>query len=199
MGDILYVSHPEVLIDLAIPVPDWPLSAAGRARMRAFAETDIVSTATSVWCSAERKAREGAEIVGARLELAVHEDATLGENDRSATGFVAPPRFWELVEAFFAHPELSIEGWERAVDAQARIMGALRNVAEHAPRGRAVVVAHGGVGALALAALTGQPISRDLDQQAQGNSFRFDRESFALLQGWQPLPLVGETADGVAP
>ncbi len=38
MAQILFVTHPEVVIDPAVPVPRWPLSAKGRARMEALAE-----------------------------------------------------------------------------------------------------------------------------------------------------------------
>ncbi len=31
---IWFVTHPDVLIDPAVPVPDWPLSARGVARVR---------------------------------------------------------------------------------------------------------------------------------------------------------------------
>ena len=51
--------------------------------------------------------------------------------DRSATGYVAPPRFWEIVDAFFGQPDTSILGWETARAAQARIkagMSATRRI-----------------------------------------------------------------------
>ena len=48
----------------------------------------------------------------------------IGENDRSATGFLPREEFWATADLFFAHPTESIRGWERAIDAQARIVAA---------------------------------------------------------------------------
>ena len=53
-----------------------------------------------------------------------------GENDRSATGFLAPPDFEAAADRFFAEPETSFRGWERAIDAQARIVAAVDRTLE---------------------------------------------------------------------
>lgn len=146
---ILFVTHPEVVIDPAIPVPDWPLSPRGRERMERFCSRPELGSVGRIVSSDERKARDGAEIVGAKLGLSVETDARLAENDRSATGYVAPPRFWEIVERFFAEPDVSVEGWERARDAQTRIVGAVRDIASSASGEEDIcVVSHGGVGTL---------------------------------------------------
>ena len=46
----------------------------------------------------------------------------LGENDRSSTGYLPKAEFEAVADAFFARPEESVRGWERAVDAQRRIV-----------------------------------------------------------------------------
>ncbi|PCJ84305.1 MAG: histidine phosphatase family protein [Hyphomicrobiales bacterium] len=169
-------------------VPDWPLSDLGRARMAATSQANWVQGATSIWCSTETKAQDGAEILQDALGLPVFELEELGENDRSATGYVAPPEFWDIVDAFFAQPDTSIRGWERAADAQTRIIAALTKINADAPDGDALIVAHGGVGALAMCALRGVAISRSHDQSNQGNWFAINRQDFSLVHGWQALP-----------
>jgi len=57
--------------------------------------------------------------------MSAAEHGCLGENDRSATGFLARDEFEATVNAFFAYPQDSIRGWEPAVDAQARIVRAI--------------------------------------------------------------------------
>jgi broad specificity phosphatase PhoE len=188
MARVIYISHPEVVVDPKVPVPQWGLSPAGKARLKLFASDAALDGATSVWSSTETKARDGAAILAAARGLPHAEDTELGENDRSSTGFVPPPRFWELRDAFFARPDESVEGWETARYAQVRILGALDRVANHAPAGDIAVVAHGGVGALALAALSKADISVSFDQPEQGNWFTFDRETRRLISGWAPLP-----------
>ena len=187
---ILFVTHPEVVIDPAVPLPDWPLSPLGRERMEAFCGRPELASVGRIVCSDERKARDGAAIVGARLGLSVEADARLGENDRSATGYVAPPRFWEIVERFFAKPDVSVEGWERARDAQARIVGAVRDIASSASGHDDIcLVSHGGVGTLLLCDLLNEPISMRRGQPVSGGGcfFVFDAARWALEEGWRDI------------
>jgi broad specificity phosphatase PhoE len=193
MSLLLFVTHPEVVIDPAVPVPDWPLSELGRRRMERFARSPLLRDVALVVSSEERKARDGAAILAASLGVPTAVDPELGENDRSATGYIAPPEFWEVVDAFFAQPQVSTRGWERAVDAQSRIVLAVRRAAESAVEGDVAVVSHGGVGALLLAQLSGARIGRDLDQPHGGGGCYcvVERESFALLQGWRVIEEAG--------
>jgi len=185
-----FITHPEVVIDPAVPVPDWPLSGLGVARMRAMLAEPWVAGIGAVFSSTERKARQGARILAGHLGLVVTELAALGENDRSATGYLPKAEFERVADTFFARPEESVRGWERAVDAQARIVGAVSEMLRRAPAGQDVaIVAHGGVGALLLCHLTGQKISRAADQPGAGggNRFVFRRDGWALMQAWQPI------------
>jgi len=84
-------------------------------RIRALSWAGGVRT---VWCSAERKARESAEILAGQLCLRrVFELPALGENDRSSTGYLLKTEFELTAAPFFARPEEGIRRWERAVDA----------------------------------------------------------------------------------
>ena len=161
-----------------MPVPRWGLSDTGRARMRAFA-----CDAASVWCSAERKAVEAASFLGSPRVL-----PALGENDRSATGYLPPDVFEATADRFFAEPDTSVDGWETARAAQARIVAAVEDVLAAAPPGDVAIVSHGGVGTLLLCALSGSPITRELDQPGQGHWFAFERASRRVLHGWRALP-----------
>ena len=158
-----YVTHADVVIDPEVPVPDWALTERGRARHQACAER--ISGIGSVLCSFERKAVEGAEIIAAAHGMLARPVLSLHENDRSATGYLPGPEFEATAEAFFARPREKIRGWERAIDAQYRIVATLKRVVAEAPKdGDIVVVAHGAVGALLRAHLLGDSISRSHDQ-----------------------------------
>ncbi len=191
MARILFLTHPEVVIDPAVPVPDWPLSGTGRLRMGRFAKLlETRGGLTAVWSSRERKARDGAEILAARLGIPHRIDPDLGENDRSATGYLAPPEFWEVVTEFFGRPDESARGWETARMAQARIVGAVnRLAAEEATGGDIVVVSHGGVGRLLMALLQGVEIGEE-DQPAHpggGCWMELDRASLAMAETWRSI------------
>lgn len=189
-GSVLYLSHAQVAIDPAIPVPDWSLSAVGRTRTERFALSPRLGAVTAIYSSGERKAVETAAILADRLGVPFMVVAPLHENDRSATGYLPPPRFEAVADRFFAEPETSVLGWERAVDAQARILAAVRSILDRdTMSGDLLLAAHGGVGALLLAKLSEAPISRAFDQPPTGggNVFAFSRRDLSLLHGWRPM------------
>jgi broad specificity phosphatase PhoE len=121
----------------------------------------------------------------------VAELAELGENDRSATGYLPRAEFEALANEFFAHPARSVRGWETAIDAQHRIVSAVDELlaASAVKLGDTAIVAHGGVGTLLLCYLRGDTISRAHDQPPNngGNYFAFDFGSRRLLHGWRPV------------
>jgi len=184
----LYITHPQVLIDPAVPVPDWGLSERGRERALLAASADWSRQIGRFVASTERKAIETADILSAG-RLAIETDHSMGENDRSATGFLRPDAFEEAADWFFAHPEQSFRGWERAVDAQARIVSAVERVlADHDPAIPIAFVGHGGVGTLLKCHLKGTPIRRDGDQPAGGgNLFAFRLADRAVTCDWTPM------------
>jgi broad specificity phosphatase PhoE len=158
--------------------------------MRAGLAQRWVAEITSIYCSNERKAIDGAEILGDYLSLPITKRQDLGENDRSATGFLPPAEFEAVATAFFSHPNESVRGWERAVDAQDRIIRAVRAIAaaELQP-GTIAVVSHGAVGTLLHCALARNPISRRWDQRANGggNYFAFELEPTRVLGWWSAI------------
>jgi len=182
-----FLTHPQVRVDPATPVPQWDLSDVGRARAAALAGSPFLAATTSIWSSTEVKALRTAELIAGGIPHLVRED--LGENDRSATGFVPPEEFEALADAFFAHPDESVRGWANAADEQRRIVAAVDAVLtdERSGDGDIVVVAHGGVGTLLLCHLLGRPITRELDQPGQGHYFTVDRDTRAVQHGWRPL------------
>jgi broad specificity phosphatase PhoE len=201
MATVSFITHPDVVIDPAIPVPDWPLSDRGRKRLGELLRQPWVASIGAIWCSTERKAREAAAILAEARALPVTERHDLGENDRSATGYLPRSEFEAVADAFFASPATSVRGWERAVDAQRRIVGAVNALLAETPAECDVaVVSHGAVGALLMCHLGGMPISRLADQPADGggNFFRFDRATGRLLAGWLPIDAAAPSAPGRA-
>ncbi len=191
MALVRFITHADVEIDPTVPVPRWPLSERGRERMHLALAQPWVEDIGAVHCSCEQKAIDGATILAAYLDLPVTRHAELGEIDRSATGYLPQPEFEAVADAFFASPLESVRGWERAIDAQARILVGVEYVlAAPRPAGDIAIVSHGAVGALLLCALAGVPISRAQDQPRDppgGWYFTFDSETRALLHGWQRI------------
>jgi broad specificity phosphatase PhoE len=182
-----YITHPQVAIEPDVPVTRWSLSAIGVERAEAMCRQPWAADVRRIVSSDEVKAVQTAEILARHVGVPVEVRPGIGENDRSSTGFVPPDRFEQLADRFFADPEASVEGWERAVDAQARIAAGLADLLADEAGGDVAVVGHGGVGTLWWCALAGRPIDRRHDQPGQGHYFTVDRAHGAVLHGWRPV------------
>nr|WP_295891308.1 histidine phosphatase family protein [uncultured Devosia sp.] len=189
----LYVTHPQVSIDANVPVPLWGLSPLGRERALAFAKRGIVPPGSMIFSSRETKAMELAEILAAPIGALVLSDHLMGENDRSATGFLPPSLFEAAADRFFAEPETSVDGWERAIDAQHRIVDTVRTALASVPKGQpAIFCGHGAVGTLLKCHVGRRPIARSEDQSRHadrggGNCFNFDLEAPQLGCEWTAM------------
>jgi len=191
---VYVITHPEVDVDPAVAVPQWELSAAGRARLAHLLQLPWTRTLARVVSSSETKAVQTARALAEPLGLPVLTDPELGENDRSATGFVPPAEFEQLAGAFFAHPGVSVRGWERAVDAQARFVTAVARAVDGAT-GDVAVVAHGGVGTLLWCHLAGVAVDRRHDQPGQGSWFAFEPPAGRPAAPWTRIgatPAAGQ-------
>lgn len=131
MARLYFITHPDVAIDPAMPVPDWPLNERGRARMSALLTRPWVRDICAVFTSSERKARDSAEILADGLGLDGYQMVEdLGENDRSSTGFLPRDEFEAIVDAFFAQPQTKYT----------RVGTRGRRAKAHHPRSRAYLV-----------------------------------------------------------
>lgn len=192
----IYLTNPQIRIEPDVPVPRWGLSEIGIARAEKAAQRGWAQQLSRILSSDETKALETAAIMartsGVEVEVLEHS----GENDRSATGFLVPEEFEKAANWFFANPEQSFHGWERAIDAQKRIVSAVSLALDrHDPAKPIAFVGHGGVGTLLKCHLGGLPISRSQDQLAGGGclyafsladrSLACDWTAMELWQGWQ--------------
>jgi broad specificity phosphatase PhoE len=185
-GIVRYLTHPQVAIDTTIPVPKWSLSSIGRTRTETLAKKGWLSDTTRIVSSAERKAVETAEIIARQLNITVEVREAMHENDRSATGFLQPTEFEAVADQFFRDPLVSIRRWERAIDAQERIVGEVELVVAREQTGDILFVGHGAVGTLLFCHYSGLPISRIHDQPAGGGCcFAFEKDGRRILHPWR--------------
>jgi probable phosphoglycerate mutase len=112
---------------------DRPLSEFGRRQARQLAEELADEELDAIYASDLSRARETAQVVGARLGLAAVLDPDLREKDWGT---------WEGLTAVEREQvELAGESTEAHKD---RVLGALKRIAERHPGGRVLVVTHGG-------------------------------------------------------
>lgn len=187
-AQLRYLTHPQVTVEPGIPVPCWGLSAQGRARTRSLAEAGWLAGTAQLVCSGERKAVETAEILAAALDLPVQQREAMHENDRSSTGFLPLHEFEAMADAFFRHPDESIRGWERAIDAQRRIVNETEAVLAEGLTGDILLVGHGAVGTLLFCHYAGLAIDRTHDQPlGGGHYFSLLVEGRQVLHSWRPM------------
>ncbi|HKG40135.1 MAG TPA: histidine phosphatase family protein [Conexibacter sp.] len=135
---------------------DTPLNDRGRDQARELAErvAALDSPVTSLWCSDLSRARETAEIVGARIGLEPQLDARLREGWRGEwEGFLFdevaardPERYaaWRAPDAEIG---FHFPGGETLAQQQARVLASLRDAAaaqNGGADGPALLVCHGG-------------------------------------------------------
>ena len=184
-GVARYLTHPQVRIDPTASVPSWGLNPVGRARTEAIGNEAWLFDTTQIVSSGEQKAIETAEIIAKKLGITVEIREAMHENDRSATGFLEPGEFEVVADQFFLRPLASIRGWERAADAQLRIVHEVEEVLDRNHAGDVLFVGHGAVGTLLFCHYSGLAIHRSYDQPAGGgHCFAFAKEGRRILHPW---------------
>jgi len=123
---------------------DRPLNAYGRRQAGELAERLASNALAAIYASDLARARETAEIIGARLGLAVVLDPDLRERDWGSWEGLTP-RERETVP---------FDG-ESPAEHRERIMRAVRRIAERHPDESVAVVTHGGSMRRVQAAVTG--------------------------------------------
>ncbi len=183
-----YLTHPEVVIDPNIQIQNWGLSEIGHARTQKLIQSGALRGTTRIVTSAEQKARDTAEPIAQSLNAHLHINPQTHENDRSATGYLPADDFEATADAFFAHPDKSIRGWETANAAQARIVAELEKTLQDQSAGDILIVGHGGVGTLLYCHYAGLPIDRRYDQMPGGGClFAMDIAERRVVHHWRRI------------
>ena len=166
-----------------------PLDATGREQAAALAERAAEHDFQVLWCSPLLRARETADIVGARIGLEPREDARLMETDagdwtnRSFAEVRAEAQ--EPFDAFAsADPGFAFPGGESFEEQDERVNEALREI--EAGELPALVVCHGMV------------IRAALTRRAGHRSERFERVANAALVPLDPVVVEQEDLGGEA-
>ena len=190
MTSVIYLSHPQVRIDKDVAVPNWSLSELGMERAIHASKMPWVKSIDQIISSDETKALETAQCFANALSLKYVIGEGMGENDRSSTGFLPPDQFELAADCFMNRPYESFQGWERAIDAQTRIVTSVGTALKsHAKNKHILMVGHGGIGTLLKCHLANRKIARTEDQPGNGggNIFAFDLVTNLLLCDWMPM------------
>lgn len=152
---LILVRHSLPAMDFAVPSHAWPLSEEGRRRCGPLADALADYGPVAVASSGEPKARETAEVVAARFGLRVTTEPDLREHDRRGTGRLSREVFQAGVGRLFAEPDALVFGNETGAQARQRFARAIDRIVARHPAGTVVVVSHGTVTSLFVAARAG--------------------------------------------
>ncbi len=143
-------SLPEIEPD--VPANKWRLGDEGRNRCMALADRLAPYHPSAVVTSQEPKAVETGAMLALRLNLPVRSAPGLHEHDRRDVGFLEDAAFAKRVAHFFARRNELVFGWETGNQAQQRFTGAINQVLSDRSDGNPVIVPHGTVISLFVAA-----------------------------------------------
>ena len=137
---LILVRHSTPAIDPSMPSTEWPLSSAGIDVAKLLASHLATFNPVRLLSSAEQKAHETAEIIGAKSCLNIEVDRNLHEHKRDSGGFLPVQDFENGIAALFRFPRVKTFGDESAMDVFARIDASL-SIAQSG--GLTVAVSHG--------------------------------------------------------
>ena len=149
---LILVRHSQSQPDPTRPASQWSLTEEGRRRCQPLAERLAVYAPDVIVTSRERKAIETGALVAARLGLQTTEADGLHEHLREHVGWLPVHEFEQAVAQFFARPDELVFGEETASQARLRFEKAVQAVIGANPGQNVVLVAHGTVITLLVAA-----------------------------------------------
>lgn len=152
---LVLVKHSLPAIDPTRPPSRWDLTDEGRARAAWLAERLLPLTPAIISSSPEPKTQETARILAERLGVSLETVDDLREQDRDNEPVSNPDDFRAGVKRLFEDPGRVVFGTESADRARFRFMRAVTDVLQRHQRGNVVLVSHGTVITLFVAACTG--------------------------------------------
>jgi broad specificity phosphatase PhoE len=174
----------------------WPLSEAGRAETVRLGAHPRWAEVAGFYASPEEKAIETARLLAAPHGQAPTILPKLREVERGSAFFAD---YDAAAREFFARPNESVRGWERAVDAGRRVAGCLEQIGGRAGDHPVAVVSHGLALTLGLASLVplDQPLWEFWRQIGFSGVAVLDLVRRRLVQGFcqQQEELRGESHD----
>jgi hypothetical protein len=105
-----FITHPEAMVDSDVPIEQWRLSQAASDRARLIRRSCWDDGVFQIASSTEQKAVEAADILAGAVAQPVLRVATLGENDRSSTGYLPVEEFEAVTDEFFTTPQRQCAG-----------------------------------------------------------------------------------------
>ena len=184
MARLLLVKHAVPDIQPNVPAKKWRLGEQGRKQSARLAEALRLYNPSAVVTSDEPKAVETGRIAAEALELSFSSAPGLHEHDRAGVPYLDhPDDFRAAVKKFFERPVERVFGNESADEAKRRFIRAVETVLESRPDETVVLVAHGTVNTLLVAAHNGLEPFALWKSWPLGTFAVLSRPDYGLIEG----------------
>lgn len=151
------VRHAQVVIQPSVPPEQWHLSPEGLTSARRLTVEHPWPGVTRVWHSPQRKTVQTAQTIAQALGIPTESADGLAELTLDA-GFLGTAEFERRIGAFLeGADDPAFEPYEQA---QARIVGCVRDILAHASGDAAAIVSHGRILTVLFSALCGVRLGR---------------------------------------
>jgi broad specificity phosphatase PhoE len=191
------ITHADVVIDPQVPVPDWGLNPRGAARHAALAGTwnRTRPAPDAVWSAPSARRATAPRILAGAFGLTARTDADLGENDRSATGFIPEPEFSGVADSSSPIRTRAFAAGNARATRRRGSWRRWRVVAKTQGTGEIAIVTHGAVSTLLALRAARSSDRRNLGPGIAGGGGICAVDGTGLRRGWRAI----EAEDALGP
>lgn len=180
---LVIVKHAQPMLDASRPPREWQLGREGKEQARRLADRLRPFLPFRLMCSSEPKAVQTAGILSTELRVEATAVDDLREIDRPALPILPQEQHRALNAPVFEAFDTAVIGAESARDALDRFAAAIRRLTRAHPTESMVVVSHGTVMALFVAAANPEVKAYDLWERLQCPSYVvLDHETFTVRE-----------------
>ena len=122
MTTVYFITHPEVIPDPGIPISMWDYTDYGASRWDKILSKLWIKDIEKLYSSPETRAIKAAQRMADSLNYNLHVREDLGPVKRPTDKVLTPEEFAAARGLFYQFSTISNAGWEKAVDAQHRII-----------------------------------------------------------------------------
>jgi broad specificity phosphatase PhoE len=169
MTKLIFITHPDVIIDKDIPIDKWKLSPDGLETVERLSSESFWSEVEIIYSSSEPKASTVAEIIALKSHVPLakeYKKECLCEVLHRT--FIEPDLYAVAVEKWYLDPTGHPQGWESVNEAQKRIVACVSEIMLQNRDKTVVIVGHGGTGTLLKCFIKGVSPSYQEDPQQTG-------------------------------
>jgi broad specificity phosphatase PhoE len=143
MTTLVLIRHSTPVVDSKVPASAWGLGLDGERAAHELSDQLAAFRPAAIHTSPERKARETAAIIAARLGTSIIQDEALEEHRRSSVGFLPQPEFEDGICRMLRSPGELVLGEEPADAVFVRFQDALGRARRASANSDLIVVSHG--------------------------------------------------------